>query len=283
MTAGASGGTGGTYSDSYSYLANGRMNDGPLGSGYSYGNAAHKHAVTAVGTNSFAYDANGNMTTRHVGAPVYTLTYDAENRLVSVSGAATASFLYDGDAGAPWARVKGTVGGVTTYYPNQYYEVAGGTVKKYYYAGAQRVAMTDDLVTRTLLGDHLGSTAVTVAGTTELGEVRYRAFGATRFTSGATPTTFRYTGQGEESSFGLYYYGARWYDPALGHFVQPDTLIPQPGNALDYNRYGYARFNPLKYNDPSGHSAAQQFSPDTAENQASSDCWRWVNTIVARP
>ena len=35
-----------------------------------------------------------------------------------------------------------------------------------------------------LLSDHLGSTAVTLSGTTEAGEVRYRAFGASRFTSG---------------------------------------------------------------------------------------------------
>ena len=81
--------------------------------------------------------------------------------------------------------------------------------------------------------------------------MRYRAFGANRFTSGSTPTTFRYTGQREESGLGLYYYGARWYDPALGHFIQPD-----PSHALDYHRYGYARFNPLKYNDPSGHCVA---------------------------
>jgi RHS repeat-associated protein len=85
--------------------------------------------------------------------------------------------------------------------------------------------------------------------------VRHKAFGATRFTSGTTPTTFRYTGQREESGLGLYYYGARWYDPALGHFIQPDTLIPNPGNVLDYHRYAYVRYNPLKYNDPTGHYA----------------------------
>ena len=67
------------------------------------------------------------MTRRTVGGQSYTLTYDAENRLVSVSGAASASFLYDGDG----QRVKGTVGGVTSYYVNQFYEVAGGVVKKY--------------------------------------------------------------------------------------------------------------------------------------------------------
>jgi len=30
-------------------------------------------------------------------------------------------------------------------------------------------------------------------------------------------------------------------------------LIPDPGNPLDFNRYGYARYNPLKYTDPTGH------------------------------
>jgi RHS repeat-associated protein len=106
-----------------------------------------------------------------------------------------------------------------------------------------------------LLGDHLGSTAYTINAATEFGEVRYRAFGATRFTSGTTPTTFRYTGQREESGLGLYYYGARWYDPALGHFLQPDTLVPEPGNVLDYHRYAYVRYNPLKYHDPTGHQS----------------------------
>jgi RHS repeat-associated protein len=63
-------------------------------------------------------------------------------------------------------------------------------------------------------------------------------------------------GQREEAGLGLYYYGARWYDPALGHFIQPDTIIPQAGNVLDYHRYSYTRFNPLKYTDPSGHCVA---------------------------
>jgi RHS repeat-associated protein len=83
--------------------------------------------------------------------------------------------------------------------------------------------------------------------------VRYRAFGATRFTSGTTPTSYRFTGQREEAALGLYFYNARWYDPALGHFLSPDTVVPNPGNALDYHRYAYVRFNPLKYTDPSGH------------------------------
>jgi len=36
-------------------------------------------------------------------------------------------------------------------------------------------------------------------------------------------------------------------------FQSPDTVIPDLYNPLDLNRYGYARYNPLKYTDPTGH------------------------------
>ena len=68
-----------------------------------------------------------------------------------------------------------------------------------------------------LLNDHLGSTAITASynGLTEEGEVRYRAWGEDRFTSGTTPTSFRYTGQRVEDYIKLYWIGSRWYDPYL--------------------------------------------------------------------
>jgi len=67
------------------------------------------------------------------------------------------------------------------------------------------------------------------------------------------PTDRRYTGQRWDEGVGLYDYRARWYDPALGRFVQPDTLVPEPGKPQDLNRYTYVRNNPLKYTDPTGH------------------------------
>ncbi len=39
----------------------------------------------------------------------------------------------------------------------------------------------------------------------------------------------------------------------LGRFAQADTIIPDPYNPLDYNRYAYSRNNPVNYTDPSGH------------------------------
>ncbi len=49
------------------------------------------------------------------------------------------------------------------------------------------------------------------------------------------------------------YYHARYYDAALGRFIQPDTIIPDLYNPQDLNRYSYVRNNPVRYTDPSGH------------------------------
>ncbi len=74
-----------------------------------------------------------------------------------------------------------------------------------------------------------------------------------RDTSGLTPTDYQYTGQRNEAALGVYFYNARWYDPALGRFAQADTLIPGAGNPLAWDRYAYVNDNPLRYSDPSGH------------------------------
>ncbi|MGC8960715.1 MAG: RHS repeat-associated core domain-containing protein [Chloroflexia bacterium] len=106
-----------------------------------------------------------------------------------------------------------------------------------------------------LLTDHLGSTAITANGTSgaKVAEVRYKAWGEDRYTSGTTPTTYRYTGQRWEVGIGLYFYNARWYDPALGRFAQPDTATPGADNPQAFNRYSYSLNRPLNLVDPTGH------------------------------
>ncbi len=50
---------------------------------------------------------------------------------------------------------------------------------------------------------------------------------------------------------------ARRYDPALGRFIQPDTLVPDPGDPQALNRYSYVGNNPVRYTDPSGHRVVE--------------------------
>ena len=45
---------------------------------------------------------------------------------------------------------------------------------------------------------------------------------------------------------------ARYYDPELGRFIQPDTVIPDLSNPQSYNRYSYCVNDPLTLNDPNG-------------------------------
>ncbi|MDQ3005568.1 MAG: RHS repeat-associated core domain-containing protein [Chloroflexota bacterium] len=106
-----------------------------------------------------------------------------------------------------------------------------------------------------LLGDHLGSTSlVTDSAGVKINEQRYKAWGETRYTFGNEKTKYQYTGQfSYTADFGLYFYNARWYDPALGRFAQADTIIPSAYDSQSYDRFAYVFNNPIKYNDPSGH------------------------------
>ena len=77
----------------------------------------------------------------------------------------------------------------------------------------------------------------------------------------------------------MLYYGARYYDPQLGQFISPDSLVPDATNLFDYNRYMYARGNPMRYNDPTGHCATSNSGTPDAND---SECWRYANTILAQ-
>jgi RHS repeat-associated protein len=113
----------------------------------------------------------------------------------------------------------------------------------------------DKLSTGDRLRPGLGSTAITVngEGTAEVGELRYYAYGETRYSSGSTPTSYRFTGQREDSYIKLIHMGARWYDAQIGRFVSADTIIPDPSNPQSLNRFAYVLNNPLRFIDPSGH------------------------------
>jgi RHS repeat-associated protein len=241
---------------------------------YTYGDTAHKHAVTAFAGNTYQYDANGNMKQRVVNGQTFALAYDAENRLVTVCADANAnalcdsgetpiaSFVYDGDGN----RVKSVLGNETTLFIGNYYQETTvssvTTITKYYYAGATRVAMRVNGTLSYILPDHLGSTSITTNDQgVKISELRYKAWGEVRYTSGTTPTDYTYTGQYSDSYINLLWYGSRHYDPELGRFIQPDSIVPTSTQGVQaWDRYAYANNNPVRYIDPSGHCISDPFS-----------------------
>ena len=59
-------------------------------------------------------------------------------------------------------------------------------------------------------------------------------------------------------------HGARYYDPVLGRFITPDTIVQDPYDPQSLNRYAYCRNNPVKYIDPSGHEFVAAITAYTA-------------------
>jgi hypothetical protein len=49
---------------------------------------------------------------------------------------------------------------------------------------------------------------------------------------------------------------ARYYDPATGHFISPDTLVPEPARLLVVSRPMRARGGNVRLGGPGGHGAA---------------------------
>ncbi len=212
---------------------------------YTYG--TKPHAVTQAGTNTYAYDANGNMTS---GAG-RTIAYNYDNMPSSITkSGVTATFVYD-YAGQ---RVKKTASSVTTVYIGKLYECTSGVCTKYLLGGSQRIASKKQGVVYYYHTDHLGSSSIiTNSSGSKVEEIYYYPYGGTRLNQGSVNVKHKYTGQEEDAETGLYYYGARYYDPILGRFISADTIVPEPTNPQALNRYTYVLNNPLRYIDPTGH------------------------------
>ena len=171
-------------------------------------------------------------------------------------------FTYDSD-GERVAKVGAS--GRTTYV-GELYEVDAAGATKHLFAGGQRIASVVSSVQlpassiRFYHPDHLGSThVVTDALGAEQARFAYSPFGevvSATSSSGHLATGplshFGFTGQRFDPETGLYFYHARYYDPALGRFLSADPLVQDPTDPQFLNRFAYVRNNPLRFVDPSG-------------------------------
>jgi RHS repeat-associated protein len=236
-------------------------------------------------------DANGNL--RVVNGRW--VLYDFENRPVRIitQDGTLSQYEYDFEG----TRTRQTItplnsSSQTTVYVGGVYDVTGSNATRYITAGALQVASVSPGSTNYFVADHLGSTNLLVNGSPSIERTtRYLPFGGAYDTSGTADDDHKYTGQRLDDASGLYYYGARYYDPQMGRFITPDTFVQDPFDPQSLNRTAYTRNNPIIYSDPDGHfifaavligAAIGGGLAGTQGRPFSSEAWRNFNWEAAR-
>ncbi|HBU69586.1 MAG TPA: hypothetical protein DEE98_04295 [Elusimicrobia bacterium] len=197
-------------------------------------------------------DSNGN----HVISNNRWIKYDYENRPIKVVNADGTSedYTYDYSGQRVKKRVIANGSEAISVYIGTVYEKTGGNATKNIYANGKLIATKKNTGELNYFhSDHLGSTNLLTDGSGNVvSTTTYTPYGAMYQTSG-TSASRKYTGQIFDSGTGLYYYNARYYDPLLGTFITPDTIVSNPYNPQNLNRYSYCLNNPIIYTDPTGH------------------------------
>jgi len=242
----------------YDPLGNLQSNGELTGSSYQYSSRPHA-VMQTTSTKNYNYDAAGNMIYR----PCQYLSYDEQNRLSLLYNCGVITTYAYTDAGQLLLQ-RGNNGAVTRCWIDNLYERDESRVWLHVMVGGKRIASFNPQATTALypIHDALGSVRVVSDRYGALLEQNvFKAYGNVAYgPTGFMYSMARYTGQtfirGTESPYagsGIYWYGSRFYDPEIGRFIQPDTIVPSPSDPQTLNRYSYVLNNPFKYNDPTGH------------------------------
>jgi RHS repeat-associated protein len=234
--------------ESYTYDAVGNRTSSHQSTTYSY---QPFNRVVTVGSNSYSYDSNGNLTQKTDSSGTWAYNWDYENRLKQITrpNGQTVSYKYD----AMGRRIQRTLsGGGSTNFIYDGQDVIkdinsdGSTVEYLNGTGIDnKLRQTSNAGTLYFLDDLLGSTrALTDSSGNVVESIDYDSFG-----NGASSLTrYGYTGREWDADAGLYYYRARWYDPQMGRFISEDPIGLEGG----INLYAYVQNNPLSFRDPTG-------------------------------
>ena len=172
-------------------------------------------------------------------------------------------FVYDGDGG----RTKRIFEDRTTIYIGSSYEIQIDNTtqdvikyKKLIQMGSTRVCeieqIGDDIHAYFVHADHISSSNTLTDETgSRVSLFEYKPFGSVAYAAedNTYDTDKKFTGKTYDKTTDLHYYGARYYDSELGRFITADPTIQHPYDPQDFNRYSYARNNPVKYIDPTGY------------------------------
>ena len=231
------------------------------------------HAPRFDGKRQLHYDPNGNLdstldlTSGKSTGIDWTDDHQPEN-ISDINGTIT-QYGYNGNG----ERVsKRRAGEYNRYYgPYLEYSNSRGLIK-YYYAGSQLIARSEGGAAYWYQADYLGSTRLITNSTgNAVQRYDYTPFGEPIATTGSSGNDLQFAGQRADQDNGLIDMHARHYDPQTGHFISPDTIIPDPLNTQALNRYSYVYNSPASYTDPTGHQAAPPGISGTFESGPFSD------------
>ena len=241
---------------------------------YAYG-GSRPHAVTSVTgpvPGTYAYDADGDMTSRNG----YAITWTVDNLPSSIGSAlGTSTFNYDPDGSRYYQAA--TFNGATTdttYIGGLFEVVSTSTTTEYRHnimADGEVIAVhtidqSGNATTRYLHYDHLGSVDTITDDQGNVAQtMSFDAFGLRRdaanwdydlttaqITALKNDTDRGYTFQEQLDNIGLIHMNGRVYDPSIGRFISADPTVPDPLYSQSFNRYSYVYNSPLVYIDPSG-------------------------------
>jgi RHS repeat-associated protein len=235
------------------------------------------HAVTLLSVQGspareYCYDANGRIREIRSGTTTTaTFTHDVSGNITKIQNQ-TGLFRFTYDANGNRVHKIEPAGLTTQAFPMHRLTPSG--VEKYYLADgrliARRVGNRADQVFW-YHPEHLGGTNIMTSMSGDELQDSYSEYmpfgsalsnslnntGGNQYQNQNTPDAtsdrsggFQFSGKELDDS-GLYYYGARYYDPQLGRFLQPDPAYPGP-SSQHLNRYSYVLNNPLRYVDPTG-------------------------------
>ena len=218
----------------YESVGNGFISGNPIsyynGRSYSFTwqNGRQLSTASVGNTNvSYSYDMSGLRSSKTVGSDTY--YYDTINGQVVVQkcGAETLWFVYD-DESKPYALIyqSGANAGTTIYFYalNLQGDVVallnsfGNVVAKYQY-------------------DPWGAVTVTTYNSNPIGNIN----------------PLRYRGYYYDSETELYYLQSRYYDPAIGRFINADVFTTTDADGfLSCNMFAYCENDPVNRSDPTG-------------------------------
>ena len=205
-------------------------------------------ATAAAVTTSYTYSKNGNLTRVAPGnGPATKLTFDQANRLTSWG---PATFAYNGDG---LLVSKTGTGGASTPFA---WDTSGplslllanGGIYFIYGPGGQPIERIQGSTASYLHTDQQGSVRLITSSTgAVIGTYTFTAYGAISSHTGTATSTLQYDSQFTDSTSGLIYLRARYYNPATGQFISDDPMAD-----LTQTPYSYADDNPLNQGDPNG-------------------------------